>query len=274
VAERPRRRDPGEVGPPRGARRARGVRTPARSVVALSASSGPPWDVRPTGRADIQRPRVRCPGVRCPGVRGIQVSGRTGSGVRGAAAGLSVPRWTLEWLGVAGRPGRAQRVDVPPWPVGGVVACLHRAGRQGDAAALAVAGSHEVDRSQGRRLAGVPAAAPSWPQRADTGAGPGPGCQSGGGGSMGPSRCSPAPAGRPGQVVGVVLTKGPGPGGGDHAGWSLGEGGPVASSSGGPTGFGGGAGCGRGAAAARTERCPLGADRSLTCENSGGRDRV
>jgi hypothetical protein len=112
VAERPRRRDPGEVGPPRGARRVRGVRTPARPVVALSASSGPPWDVRPTGRADVQCPRVRCPGVRCPGVRGIQVSGRTGSGIRGAAAALSAP-WTPEWLGVADRPGRAQRVDVP-----------------------------------------------------------------------------------------------------------------------------------------------------------------
>jgi hypothetical protein len=203
VAERPRRRDPGEVGPPRGARRARGVRTPARPVVALSASSGPPCDVRPTGRADIQRPRVRCPrvrcpGVRCPGVRGIQVSGRTGSGVRGAAAALSAP-WTPEWLGVADRPGRAQRVDVPPWPVGGVVACLHRAGREGDAAALAVAGSHEIDRSQGRRLASVPAAEPSWPQRADAGPGPGPGCRARWRGSTRPSRCSPVPAGRPGR---------------------------------------------------------------------------
>jgi hypothetical protein len=93
-------------------------------------------------------------------------------------------------------------------------------------------------------------------------------------GSMGQSRRSPAPAGRPGQVAGVVLTNGPGPRGGDHAGWSLGESGPVASSPGGPTRFGGGAACGRAAAAARKERCPLGADRSLTSENSGGRDRV
>jgi hypothetical protein len=56
--------------------------------------------------------------------------------------------------------------------------------------------------------------------------------------------------------------------------WSLGEGGPVASSSGGLPRFGGGAACGRGAAAAGEERCPLGADGSLTRENGGGRDRV
>jgi hypothetical protein len=274
VAERPRRRDPGEVGPPRGARRSRGVpdagqagRCPVRLVRSAvgcpsNRSSGHPASTRPVSTRPVSR-RPGHPGVRTDRLR-----------CRGAAAALSAPRWTLEWLGVAGRPGRAQRVDVPPWPVGGVVACRHQAGRQGDAAALAVAGSHEVDRSQGRRLAGVPAAAPPWPQQADTGAGPGPGCRPAGRGSMGPSRYSPAPAGRPGQVAGVVLTKGPGPGGGDHAGWWLGEGGPVASSSGGPTRFGGGAGCGRGAAAAREERCPLGADRSLTSENSGGRDRV
>jgi len=55
-------------------------------------------DVRPAGRADIQRPRVRCPGVRC-----IRVSGRTGLRCPRAVA-LSAPRWALEWLGVAGRP--------------------------------------------------------------------------------------------------------------------------------------------------------------------------
>jgi hypothetical protein len=48
------------------------------------------------------------------------------SGVCGAAAVLSTPRWTPEWLGVAGCPGWAQRIDVP-WAAGGVVACLYRA---------------------------------------------------------------------------------------------------------------------------------------------------
>ena len=40
------------------------------------------------------------------------------------------------------------------------------------------------------------------------------------------------------------------------------------------TGFGWGAACGRSAAAAQEERCRLGANRSLTREDSGGRDRV
>src|SRR5918993_874105 len=74
-----------------------------------------------------------------------------------------------------------------------------------------------------------------------------------------------------GALVGVVPTTA-WPSAGDHATWSLGEGGPVASSSGGPTRFGGGAACGRGAAAVCEERCRLGTDRALTSENSGGRD--
>jgi hypothetical protein len=56
-------------GRPAGGRRREDVRTPARLVVALSPPPVPPWDVRPAGRADVQRPGVRCPGVRCPGVR-------------------------------------------------------------------------------------------------------------------------------------------------------------------------------------------------------------
>jgi hypothetical protein len=54
--------------------------------------------------------------------------------------------------------------------------------------------------------------------------------------------------------------------------WAGGD--PGSSSSGGPMRFGGGAACGRSAAAVCEERCPLAADRSLTSENSGGRDRV
>jgi hypothetical protein len=131
-----------------------------------------------------------------------------------------------------------------------------------------------VDAAQGRRLAGRSGCGAALAQRADTGAGPGPGCRPGGGEHgteqvpTGPRRASWW-AGRRRGARPWAWTKRC-----DHAEWSLGEGGPVASSSGGPTRFGGGAACGRAAAAAREERCPLGADRSLTSENSGGRDRV
>jgi hypothetical protein len=184
VAERPRRRDPGEVGPLRGGRRSRGCpgagqagRCPVRLVRSAVGMS-----VQPVERtSSVHASGVQASGAsRCP-------AGQA-SGVRGAAAALSAPRWTPEWLGVAGRPGRAQRVDVPPWPVGrrGRLPASGRTRRDG--AAVAVAGSHEVDVAQGRRLAGVPAAAPPWPQRADAGAGPGPGCRPVAG-SMGQSRC-------------------------------------------------------------------------------------
>ena len=148
-------------------------------------------------------------GVRCPVSRrpGIQVSGRTSSGVRGAAATLSAPRRTLEWLGVAGRPGWPNRSTCPV--VGGRRGRLPpQAGREGDGAALAVAGSHEVDRSQGRRLAGVPAAAPPWPQRAGTGAGPGQGAGRGRGawGAWEGAGAHQPRQGVLGALVGVVPT--------------------------------------------------------------------
>jgi hypothetical protein len=192
--------------------------------------------------------------------------------VSAALSPLSVPPWT--WSGSGGGPPRPGAAGRRAAAVCGRRGRLPASGRTGrDGAALAVAGSHEVDRSQGRCVAGVPAAALPWPQRADTGAGPGPGCRPGGGGAW-----DGAGAHRPCRaswgVAGVVSGHGPGPRGGNHAGWSLGEGGPVASSSTGPTRFGGGAACGRGAAAARGEGYLLGAARSLTSENSGGRDRV
>jgi hypothetical protein len=135
-------------------------------------------DVRPTGRADVQRPGVRCPGVRC-----IQVSGQ---------ADLRCPRRCRRAVRAALDPGVvrcggpspdwAQRVDVPrglwaPWSP----ACIRpdgkgwcRVGRGWLAQGLIGA--------QGRRLAGVSAAAPPG-RRADTGAGPGRGCRPGGGGA-------------------------------------------------------------------------------------------
>ena len=191
MAERPQAPYLGEVGPPRGCRRSRGCPDAGRAGRCLSARPVRRGDVRPTGRADVQHP-----GVRCPGVRGIQVSGRTGSGVRGAAAALSAPRWTPEWLS-GGPPGRAQRVDVPR-SAGGVGACPHRAGREGDVRRLPVPARRRVDRRQGRRLAGVPAAAPPWPRRADTGWSRAR-MPAGWRGSMGRRRCfTSPPAGRRG----------------------------------------------------------------------------
>ena len=258
---------PGEVWPPSGwspvarmsgRRPGRSLPCPARPVRG--------GDVRPAGRADVQRPHVRCPGVRC-----IQVSGRTG---------LRCPRRRRRAVRAALDPGVA-RCGGPPRPgaagrraaVGhGRRGCLPASGRTGrDGSALAVPGSHEIDRSQGAAWPASGCGAALAPA-ADMGAGPGPGCRPGSR-EHGWSRCSPAPAGVLGRSL-AWCRQWPGPGGDDHAGWSLGEDGPVASSSGGPTRFGGGAACGRGAAAGREERCPLGAYRSFTSENSGGRDRV
>jgi len=110
----------------------------------------------------------RCPVSRCP-------AGHAPSGVRGAAAGLSAG-WPLEWLGVAGRPrlGAAGRRAPGGLWAAWLPACIRPDGK-GMARRLAVPARRRVDRSQGRRVAGVPAAAPPWPRRADMGAGPGQG---------------------------------------------------------------------------------------------------
>jgi hypothetical protein len=180
LAERPRRRDPARSGRPAGVAGREDVRTsarPGRCPVRL-VRSAVGVSVQPVERTSS----IRASGVQASGVQasGVQASGVSrcpdgqASGVRGAAAALD-----LEWLGVAGRPGWAQRVDVPPWSVGGVVACLHRAGREGMVRRWPWLARTRVDVAQGHRLAGVPAAVPPWPQRADTGAGPGPGCGGG-----------------------------------------------------------------------------------------------
>jgi hypothetical protein len=114
-------------------------------------------DVRPTGRADVQHPRVRCPGVRtsrCPAGQALvsaalpppcpRAGPRRGSVWRAAPAGRSgstCPRgpgaaWAPACIGPDGK-GMVRR-----WP------CL--------------AGTR-VDVARGRRLAGVPAAAPPGP---------------------------------------------------------------------------------------------------------------
>ena len=220
----PRCRDPARSGRPAGVAGREDVRTPARPVVALSASSGPPWDVRPTGRADIRCPGVRCPGVRCPRVR-CPVPSRCpdgpASGVRGAAAALSA-RWI--WSGSVWRAtpvGRSGSTCPRGLPAAWSPACIGPDGKgRGGGCRCLLAGGSTL--AQGRRLAGVPAAAPPG-RRADTGAGPGQGA-----GRVAREAWDRAaahrPAGRPGQVAGVVPDHGPGPGGGDHTGWSLGEG--------------------------------------------------
>jgi Transposase IS116/IS110/IS902 family len=196
----PSRRDPGEVGPPSGYRRSRGCPDAGRAgrcpVRLVRSAVGCPSN-RSSGHPSVQASGVQC----------IQVSGRTGSGVRGAAAaGVRALDPGVARCG-GPPPGWAQRVDVPPWSVGGVVACRHRAGRQGMARRLPVPARR---RSTVARAAAWPASrlrrrlGPSGPTM---GAGPGPGCRPGGR-SMGQSRCSPAPAGRPGQVAGVVPTMG------------------------------------------------------------------
>jgi hypothetical protein len=167
--------------------------------------------VGPTGRADVQR----------PGVRGIQVSGRTGLWCARRCRRAIRAALDLEWLGAAGRPGWAQRVDVPPWSTDGVVACPHRAGRQGMDAA--VAGAWLARGSSVARAAAWPASrlprrlGPSGPTWALV-QGQGAGRVAGGHGTeqvlTGPRRASWAGR-RPGA------DHGPGPGGGDHAGWSL-----------------------------------------------------
>jgi hypothetical protein len=237
----PRRCDPGEFGPPSGGRRRGDVRTPARLVVALSAPPVPPWDVRPAGRADVQRPGVQCPRVRCPGVQ-CPVSRRSvfrcpdgqACAVRGNAAARSASRWT--WSGwVWGAAGWAQWVEVPPVSAGGWSPASGLTGSDGAAVGRARLPrgrpSPRADAWPASRLRRRLAAGP-------TRAGPGPGCRPGGGARdaagahRSPRRASgrsPAWCPTMGLDQEVVTTLG-----GRKA-----RGGPVASSSGGPTRFGG-----------------------------------
>jgi hypothetical protein len=242
------------------------VRTPARPVVVVSASSGPRWgrpssrssghpaSTRPVSRRPVH-PGVRTDTLWCPRRCRRPCPRRAG------------PRSGSVWWA----PGRAQRVDVPV--VRGRRGGLPASGPGGKGwCGIGLPGSHEVDRSQGRRLAGVrlgaalaPAGRPGRWSRVRV---PADGEEHGDGAVLiGPGRASWA-----GRWCGA--DHGPGLGGDDHAAWSLGAGGPVSSSSRRTYPVQWGAACGRGAAAAREERCRLAADRSLTSENSGGRDRV
>jgi hypothetical protein len=169
------------------------------------------------GRADLQRPGVRC--SRCPVHPGV----RTDTPPVSAALPprVSAPRWT--WSGSAWRAAPAGRSGSTcprglwaAWSPAGIgphgkrwrggCRCLLAGG-----STVARAAAWPASRLRRRLGPGGPTGALVQGQGAGRVAG-----------SMGPSRCSPAPVGRPGQVAGVVPGHGPGPGGGDHAGWSLG----------------------------------------------------
>jgi hypothetical protein len=208
------------------------VRTPARPVVALSASSGPaaPMSVQPVERTSS----IHASGVQASGVQCIRVSGRTGLWClrrcrRAVHAALDpgVARCGgLPRLGAADRRavGRGRRGCLP---VSGLTARGWRGvGRGWLARGSTVARAAARPASRLRRRPG------RW---ATGGAGQGQGANrvTGEHGMeqvlTGPRRVSWA-------VVGVVPGHGPGLGGGDHAAWSLARGGPVASSSGDPLG--------------------------------------
>ena len=194
------------------------VRTPATPVVALSACSVRCADVRVQS---VKRTSgVHASGVHASGAMQVCPDGRV-SGVRGSAAALSEPRWPVEWLG-----GRAA-------PVGAMGSTCRRGpraawsparmGSEGrDGAALAVGGSHEgrwriwAAVSHAHRLRRRLAA---WPTRELV--------QRQGAGRLAGEHenervLTSPPAGAFGQVVDVMPDHGAGPGGSDHAPWSLG----------------------------------------------------
>jgi hypothetical protein len=149
----------------------------ARPDVALSASPVPWWG-RPSNRSS-GRPMSRRPVSRRP----LQSGVRTDRTPVSAALPPRCPRRAGPGVARCGGPpsGWAQWVDVPPWSAGGVVACRHRAGRQGMVRRWPCWLTRGSTLAQGCRLAGVPAAA-SPDRRTDTALVRG-GCRPGGGGA-------------------------------------------------------------------------------------------
>jgi hypothetical protein len=225
--------------------------------------------VRPVERTS----NVRCPvsGVQASGVQasGVQVSGRTGRRSPRQCRRAVRVALDLEGLG-GGRPAGRSGSRCPRCPrAGGRLPASGLTGSEG--AAVDRARLPRVDRRPGPTLGRRPGCGAAWP--------PGrhglvQGQVPAGWGSPGHSRCSPVPPQGVWAVAGVVPDHGPGPRGGDHAGWSLGEGWSCGVQLPRPHPVRWGAARGRSAAAVGEERRPLGADRSLTSENSGGRDRV
>jgi hypothetical protein len=196
----------GQVPSPSGRRPDRSLPCPPRPV--------PPWgmSVQPVERtSSVHTSGVQVSGAsRCPDGQAC--------GVRGAAAALSAPRRT--GVRAAPRLGAAGRRALVVGGRRGRLPCIgpdqKRRGRRWPWLACT-----RVDRSPGPPLGRRPGSGAAWPpgrhgrwSRARVPAG--------WRGSMGQSRCSQAPAGRPGQVAGVMAGHGPGPRGDDHAEWSLG----------------------------------------------------
>ena len=195
-----------------------------------------PCPPRPVRRGMSVQPVERTSSVQASGVQasGVHASGVHASGVQchpgvrtdrapvSAALPPRCPRRAGPWSSSvwrAARPGAAGRRGAVVCGRRGRLPASGRTGRGwcGVGRGWLARGS---TLGQGRRLAGVPAAAPPG-RRADTGAGPGQGAGRVAG-EHGAEQVLTGPAGRPGQVAGVVPDHGPGSRGGDHAGWSLG----------------------------------------------------
>jgi hypothetical protein len=155
----PKRRDPGEVGPPSGWSPVAGsVRTrPGRSLPCPRPQSHRA-DVRPAGRADIQCPDVRCPGVQC-----IRCPDGQASGVRALPR---CPRRAGSWS------GSVWRAAAPRLGAAGRRAAVVR-GRRGRLLASGLTGRDgttwpwlartRVDRSPGPPLGWLPGCGAAWP---------------------------------------------------------------------------------------------------------------
>jgi hypothetical protein len=209
-------------GRPSGGRRREDVRTPARLVVALSAPrSRRGTSVQPVERTSsvqassvhasgVQASSVRCPGVRCSGVRTDRPALSAAMPPRGPRrAGPGVAGCGGRRLGAAGPGAPGVRGRWSP-------ACIGPDGMRWCGGWPCPAATRSTV-AQGRRLAGVPAAAPPG-RRADTGWSRAR--VPAGWGSPGRSRCLPVPPQGVWAVAGVVPDHGLGPRGGDHAGWS------------------------------------------------------
>jgi hypothetical protein len=194
------------------------VRTPATPFVARSAFSVRRAGVRPTGRAD-----VRCPGDRCPrplhsGCPDGHASGVCGLCVRAVRTALDPGRRcrgaALVWA------PRVRRVAVVRERRGR--RRPNRASREGMVVCRQCMAGMSIDGRPGpplRTHRGCGAALAAWPTK---GAGPAPGCRSVGlEAREGAEVLTSPPQVPPGQVAGVMLDHGAGPGGGDHAPWSL-----------------------------------------------------
>jgi hypothetical protein len=231
----------------------------------------------PCGRTSVQlvgrMSGVQATGVHATGViRGVRTDTRPVS--TAAAAALSGPCWIPESVGAAGPATLAHRVGRVA-VVGARLGrrCPNRAWREGMVERWPCVARTRVDARPGLPLGmrtgcgAALAARRPWElaQRR---------CRSVGGGAGEGAGAPSPPQVRPGQVAGVLADHGAGPGGGDHAAWSVRWCWSPVVPRWRPHPAQRGAACGRSAAAVCEERCPLGADRALTSENSGGRDRV